>query len=147
VLLDIGSERRREPIGDKGQAIFPEIPASFRGQQVNISVDSDTYESAHPGKTARLDGTSLYLAVRKKAGRIAGRVQDGDGTPLPGVIIAVAGLSATTDSAGRFELVVPGNKMQKELPFQAVAKGYVPYRDDHVVPGANDLTVILRRHS
>jgi hypothetical protein len=37
--------------------------------------------------------------------------------------------------------------MQKELPFQAVAKGYVPYHDDHVVPGANDLTVILRRHS
>jgi len=76
VLLDLGPDRHREPIGGNGQAYFPAIPASFREQAVIVSLDSDVYEPANPGQKHKLDGASLYLPVRKKAGRVAGRVQD-----------------------------------------------------------------------
>jgi hypothetical protein len=144
VLIDIGSERRREPIGDKSQAFFPEIPASFRGQQVNILLESDSYELVHPGQRPRLDGTSLYLAVRKKAGRIAGRVQNEGGRPLRGVNITAVGLTMITNSEGIFELIIPGDRMKKEVSLQAVSEGYVPWHDNSVVTNANDLIITLR---
>ena len=144
VLVDIGSERRREPIGDKGQAFFPEIPASFRGQQVNILLESDAYELVHPSQRPRLDGTSLYLAVRKKAGRITGRVQDEGGRPLRGVKITAAGLTTITNSVGTFEIIISGDSMQKEVSLQALSEGYVPWHDNSVVTNANDLIITLR---
>ena len=79
VLLDLGGDRRRQPIGADGQAYFHEIPANFLGQEVPISVESDTYEPTKPDEKYRLSGSSLYVSVRKRAGRISGRVQDENG--------------------------------------------------------------------
>ncbi|MBL7187041.1 MAG: carboxypeptidase regulatory-like domain-containing protein [Phycisphaerae bacterium] len=143
VLIDLGLDRRREPIGDKGQAYFPAIPASFRGQEVIVLLESDTYEPANSGQKHNLDGTSLYLPVRKKSGRIYGRVQDEAGRPLLGVTVTGAGLSMQTDKNGSFELAIPPDLMQEEFSLQAVATGYAPWHGT-VVANANETVVILR---
>jgi hypothetical protein len=138
----VGTDRRRAPIGNEGQAFFPEIPASFRGQMVNLSLDAAGYEMATSKHRFRLDGTSLYLPVRKKAGRISGRVQDENGNPVSGVRIAVADLETSTDSFGRFALVIPGNRMQDEFSMQAVAVGYNQWNGS-VIPNANEVVIQL----
>ena len=143
VLLDLGTERRREPIGDKGQVFFPEIPASFRGRSVNVALDAGDYELVDP-QPRRLDGPSLYLPVRRKPGRITGRVQYEAGHPVSGASVDVAGLSTTTDSTGRFELTIPADRLQPELVLQVVAKGYEPWHVS-VVPGSNEMTATLQR--
>ena len=66
VMLELGPDARVEPIGENGQAYFPAIPASFRGQEVPAWVESETYESVDSRAKQRLDSTTLYLAVRKK---------------------------------------------------------------------------------
>jgi hypothetical protein len=144
VLLDLGGDRRREPVGEKGQAFFPEIPSNFRGQLVNISLDADGYELANLSQKQILDSTSLYLEVRKKPGHIAGRAQDEKGTPLADVNITVAGLVVTSDSFGHFDVAIPGDRLQAELSLQALAKGFVPW-NNNVVPNANEVTITLRR--
>lgn len=145
VMLDLGGDRRSEPIGAKGQAYFAEIPASFRGQMVNVSIDGvDDYEMADPKTQRRLDGTSLYLPVRKKSAHFAGNVQDEEGSPVAGANVSIAGIQTTTNSIGRFEILIPGRLVQDELKLQAVARGYVPDYEK-VVPGGNDLAVILKR--
>lgn len=146
VLLDLGPDRRRELIGDKGQAYFSAIPASFRGQAVIVSLESATYEPANPGQKHKLDGTSLYLPVRKKPGRIYGRVQDETGRPLVGVAIAitVAGLSTQTDKNGSFEFVIPPERMQEEFSFRAIATGYAPWHGI-VLANSNETVLILRK--
>ena len=144
VLLDLGGDRRRQPIGADGQAYFPEIPANFLGQEVPISVESDGYEPTKPDEKYRLSGSGLYLSVQKKAGRISGRVQDENGNPLSGVRIEVAGLSAITDSAGHFEFTIPGDRLQQELELSAVASGYSPSHLK-VVPNGGDVVMPLTR--
>ena len=107
-LLDLGADRRRQPIGAEGQAYFPAIPATFRAQEVSIGLRSDGFEVSDPDRKYRLDGVSLYLSVRKKAGRIYGRVQDDNGNPIPNAKIDLAGLPGITESLGHFELPIPG---------------------------------------
>ena len=144
VVMDLGLDRRSEPIGENGQAFFPAIPANFRGQNVHIGVESADFEPVDSSRELPLDGTSLYLAVRRKSGRISGFVQDSDGNPVIGAVVWVAGLSTTTDASGHFDFTIPGNRLKEELDLQAVAAGYAPARLK-VVPGSNEASVVLKR--
>ena len=78
VMLELGPERRGEPIGDNGQAFFPAVPANFRGQEVSAWVESEAYESVNPQVKKQLDGTSLHLVVRRKIlhYKVGGTVSD-----------------------------------------------------------------------
>jgi hypothetical protein len=107
-------------------------------------VESADFETINSSQELRLDGANLYLAVRKRSGRISGLVQDSDGSPVAGAVVGVAGLSKTTDALGRFEFTIPGNLLSDELGLQAVATGYSPTRLK-VVPGSNEIVVVLRR--
>jgi Carboxypeptidase regulatory-like domain len=142
VFLDLGPDRRREPIGDKGQAYFAGIPANFRGQDVAASVESDAFEQIAPQQKHRLDGTSLDLAVRRKSAHISGRVQDEQGNPISEAKLTVAGLSAITDAAGHFEFSIPGERLKSELDLHVAAAGFAS-KNLKVVTGANDLVVTL----
>lgn len=142
VLLDLGTYRRRAPIEHEGQAYFPEIPASFRGQTVKVWLDADGYELVDPGRRYRLNRTSFYLYVRKKPRRLIGSVQDEVGNQVAGAGIFVEDLVATTNSFGHFNLTIPADILQDELSLQVVAKGYAPWRGS-VAPGGNEVTVIL----
>jgi hypothetical protein len=144
VLLDLGGDRRREAIGEKGQAFFPEIPPSFRGQRVHVLLDAPGYELANPGQQPSLDGASLYLEVRKKPGHVAGRVQDEEGEPLSGVNIRVANSTATTDPYGHFDIALAATEPQERLSLQAVAPGYLQWNNE-VIPNANDIVITLNR--
>jgi hypothetical protein len=141
VLLLLGSDHRREPIQEKGQANFQEIPASFRGQPVNLALDADGYELAD-SRPRTLNGASLDLTVRRKPGHLAGRVQDGEGHPVAKARIEVADLSTKTDDSGRFDLVIPADHVQRGLVVQVVAAGYQPYSLRAEI-GSNDVSVNL----
>jgi SEFIR domain-containing protein/carboxypeptidase family protein len=145
VLLDLGGDRRRQPIGAEGQAYFPAIPPTFRGQEVPIGVECATFELTDPKQKCRLDGSSIYLSVQRKAGHLSGWVKDEKGNPVPGATVNIAGLSKVTDSAGYFEFAIPGHQMQGELQLEALAPGYAPVNLNSVVPGGNPLTIQLQR--
>lgn len=144
VLLDLGLDRRRQPIGAEGQAYFPAIPATFRDQEVPIGVQSEGFEVSDPKEKYRLNGSSIYLMVKKRAGHLSGRVEDDNGNPISGATIHVAGLSTTSDSVGHFEFVIPGDRLKAQLDLQASAAGYGP-KHYQVVPDGNDLVVQLKR--
>lgn len=63
---------------------------------------------------------------------------------IAGAVLSVAGTSTTSDLTGYFELTIPPNRLQRELPLQATASGFEPSHTN-VVPGSNDATVILKR--
>lgn len=144
VLLDLGGDRRRQPIGAEGQAYFPAIPPTFRGQEVPIGVESDTFEPSDPKQKCRLDGSSIYLSVQKKSGHLSGRVQADNSNPIPGATIHVAGLSTTTDSTGHFKVEIPGDQLRPEMDLDASSSGYL---SSHlkVVPNGNPVVIPLTR--
>ena len=144
IMLDVGGERKKRPIGNDGEVVFSEIPANFRGQEVTIALDVDGYELVDARQKAHLTENSVYVEVRKKPGRIRGYVHDEDGKPLAAVSIVVAGLTASTNQDGYFDLVIPGDQLQPSLTLKAAASGFEPWSDT-VVPNSNDVTITLHR--
>jgi hypothetical protein len=143
VLLDLGGDRRRAPIGDQGQAFFPEIPASFRGQKVNVALDASAFERVDRARR-ELDGSSLYLQVQRKPAHIAGHVLDESGAPIAGAAIGVARASAKSGKDGRFDLVIPSGDVQDELLLRIDAGGYRPWTQA-IVPNGGAITAVLQR--
>jgi hypothetical protein len=142
VFVDLDGDRQSRSIGENGEAYFPAIPDRFRGQEVPIWVDATGFESTTANQKERVDGASLYLAVRKKSGHVSGRVQDQDGNPISGAELNVAGVLTHSDASGHFELIIPGDKLAQEMDLQAVAHGYKT-QTYKVVPNANELTITL----
>jgi hypothetical protein len=143
VLLDLGGDRRSAPIGDKGQAFFPEVPANFRGRKVNIALDASGYEPAD-NSGLKLDGTSLYLEVRRKLSHIAGSVLDETGKPIEGASVSVAGISTMSVDQGRFDIVVPSDRVLDEMILRVSAGGYQPW-SQMVMPNGAPVTAVLRQ--
>jgi hypothetical protein len=144
--IDTGGLPRKAAIGNDGEAVFTEIPANFRGQEVNVSVDADGYELADSNQKVRLNASSVYVQVKRKAGRLTGRVRDDLSRPLGGVNVTVAGLATTTDATGYFQLVIPGEQRQPEMTLQAAAPGYNS-ATERVVPNSNEMAITLHRQN
>jgi hypothetical protein len=102
LLLDLGGDRRREAIGDKGQAYFPGIPALFRGQTVGVALEAEGFELAKPDSAIKIEADSAYLAVRPKSAPLTGYVRASNGQPILGVTVSIAGVNTLTDANGYF---------------------------------------------
>jgi len=143
VLLDLGGDRRSAPIGGKGQAFFPEIPANFRGQKVNVALDAPGYERSDNSRL-ELDETSLYLKVTRKPSNIVGNVIDETGTPIVGATVSVAGISTRSVGQGRFELMLSSDRVVEGMVLHASAEGYRP-GSWSVTPDGRPVTAVLHR--
>jgi hypothetical protein len=144
VLLDLGGDRRRERIGDMGQALFTEIPANFREQKVNVALDSSDYERPD-NRPLELEGTSLYLEVRRKPLHITGNVVDDETkAPLVGATVSVAGISTKTLEQGRFDLALPSDHVGDHMVMSVSADGYRTW-SGAVTPGSSPFGVALLR--
>ena len=144
VLIDTGRLRRTAIIDGNGQAIFTEIPANFRGQEVTVGLDADGYESVNPNQKVNLNGQPIYLEIRRKAGRIAGYVEDEGGRPISRARIFLGPIGMLTDDSGRFAFDIPGDQLQPSMILRVLASGYAPWSDS-VVPNSNDVTVTLQK--
>jgi hypothetical protein len=144
ILLDIGGERKKRPIGNDGEVVFSEIPANFRGQEVAVTLDADGYDLYDSHQKAHLTESSVYVEVHKKPGSVRGYVHDDEGKPLQDVSIALAGLTAQSNQNGYFEIDIPGKLLQNGLTLTAVAADFKPWTET-VVPNSNDVMITLHR--
>src|SRR6185437_5459403 len=54
LLLDLGADRRREAIGDKGEVRFVGIPTDQRGRIVPVTLEAEGYELVDPKTELKL---------------------------------------------------------------------------------------------
>ena len=144
VVLDLGPDRRRERIGEKGQATFPGIPSNFRGKQVNVGVDAPGFSTNGSDQTLKLDGEAVYLEVQRRPGRVSGRVCDEDGVPVPNANISLVDLTTTTNSNGYFELELSPDKLSSSRRLSAVAPHFATWTND-IELDSNEVAITLRR--
>lgn len=143
VLLDLGGDRRREPIGDRGQAVFSEIPASFRGREVNILLDAAKYERTD-NSPVPLDVTSIYLKVRRKPSHITGNVTDTKGRPVPGATVSLVGIAKNSGPQGQFDFTLAHDQIEDPMVLRVVADGYQAWSQE-VLPNGGPVTVVMER--
>ena len=145
VLLDLDGDRRREPIGDRGQAYFTGIPSTFRGQAVAVLIDVNGYELVNPRAKITLDSNSVYVAVRPKAIVLTGYVTTPEGQPIIGATVNCATYSAKTGMSGFFRIAIPSAAVVREsMSLHVHAHGYAPWHG-LIIPGGHEISVQLRR--
>jgi hypothetical protein len=146
VVMELGGKVERQQIGADGTADFKDIAPSHRGEVVPLWFESNQFESVHPQQKYALKGDAVQLEVRKKMGKISGRVQDadGDGAPVPNAKLYLDGLSGTTDSGGHFELVIPGDRLKPQMEIEIAADGYELARYP-VVPNSEHVVLQLKK--
>jgi hypothetical protein len=146
VVMELGGKVQRQQIGPDGTVDFKDIAPSHRGEAVPVWFESNQFESVYPEQKYALKGDAIQLEVRKKLGKISGRVQDadGDGAPIPNAKLYLDGLSGTTDSGGHFELVIPGDRLRPQMEIEIAANGYelARYR---VVPNSEHVVLHLKK--
>lgn len=142
VLLDLGPDRRRAPISEKGEAYFTGIPASFRGQEAPIAVEADGFEILSSNARKTLAPRGVYIEVRKRAAAFRGRVQDPDGHPIEGALVTLCQLEVPSNAKGDFELTCPGDLLSDTNLITVTKPGFAVWRDQ-AVPGSNDLVAQL----
>jgi hypothetical protein len=145
VWMTLGSDRRNEKIGDKGQADFKNIPSTFRGQQVPISVEADGLEPAKVDTTYRLDSSSISVVLRRQAARVSGRVQDSDGNPVAAASVLAEGLQTNVDASGHFGLTLPLNASRGSVDVEVSAPGFEIWRGK-LKPNGGDAAIMLNRN-
>jgi len=146
VVMELGGKVQRQEIGPDGTVDFKDIAPSHRGEAVPLWFESNQFESVHPEQRYALKADAIQLEVRKKTGKISGRVQeaDGDGAPVPNAKVYLGGLSGTTDSGGHFELVIPGDRLRPQMEIEIAANGYELARYP-VVPNSEHLVLQLKK--
>lgn len=142
VVLDLGPDRRREPVGDRGQAHFSGIPATFRGQAVPVWLDAEGFTTPDPDPK-RIEAGGLYLPVRREPVVVRGRVQDEAGQPIAGATLRLGELTSTSRTDGSFMIEIPGSLTGEDLGLAATAAGYAAWHEQ-VEPRSNDIVVVLR---
>jgi len=145
LLLDLGADRRREAIGDKGEVRFVGIPADQRGNRVPVILEAEGFELAQADAHVTLNSEVAYLKVRAKPLRLVGVVfDDAFGQPLAGARLSLANRTAITDADGRFDFSLPGDLPEHDRTLTITAAGYAAWRGQ-VTPGGNPLVVQLSR--
>jgi hypothetical protein len=144
LLLDLGADRRRETIGDKGEVRFVGIPTDQRGKSVPVSLDAEGYELAEPKAQVKLSTDTAYLAVRPASVQLSGRVQDESGKAVPNAHLRLSSYTAQSAEDGWFSFKVPSNLPETERTLYVTAPGFEPTRLQ-ATPGANQLTVKLSK--
>lgn len=144
LLLDLGADRRRETIGDKGEVRFVGIPTDQRGRTVPVALDAEGYELVDPKAQMKLSTETAYLAVRPASVVLSGRVQDENGKAVSNARLQLSSYTTQSNEDGWFSFKVPSDLPQTERILYVTAPGFEP---SHVqaTPGGNQITVKLSK--
>ncbi|MDO8262099.1 MAG: carboxypeptidase-like regulatory domain-containing protein [Gallionella sp.] len=144
LLLDLGADRRRETIGDKGEVRFVGIPADQRGKTVTVTLDADGYELVEHIAQVKLSAESVYLAARAAPVHLSGLVQDANGKAVAGAQLRLASYTTQTLKDGWFNFDVPSDLPETERTLLITAPGFASWQGQ-VTPGSNQLSVVLNK--
>jgi hypothetical protein len=144
LLLDLGADRRRETIGDKGEVRFVGIPTDQRGRTVPVALDAEGYELVDPKSQVKFSAETAYLAVRPASVQLSGRVQDEKGRAVPAAKLRLSSHTAQSAEDGWFSFKVPSDLPVTERTLHVTAPGF---ESSHLqtTPGSNPLTVVLQK--
>ncbi|MBU2946600.1 patatin-like phospholipase family protein [Zobellia uliginosa] len=150
VVIDFGNTREEEPINEKGEATFKEIPAKFMGENVLLSV-------THPQPYLPIKRDSSYILERNKSiylevelkglDKIFGRVIDyHTEQPLENVVVSVRDTKTVTNEIGWFELKIPSVSQDKFVKVSFIKSGYMFITQDSIAPHTKkEIGVSLKR--
>ncbi|MFM9950137.1 MAG: carboxypeptidase regulatory-like domain-containing protein [Saprospiraceae bacterium] len=133
IIVDFGNDRRDPIIGENGRTNLGEIPKRFLGKKIPIVLQAEGYEKTNPAEQYTLTGEPIYITVQRdnSLGLIRGIVKNRTGDQfIAGALVMIdQDTTTTTDSLGRFRLLMPPNKHKDTYLLTVTKDGYQPGED------------------
>lgn len=130
LILDLGPERRRAPIGMKGEVNFENIPAEYRDKKISVGLSGlNEIELVKADSLYDLKYLTLYIPIQYKTNNliIGGTVTDEQGIKvLKGVTVSVNNQVVNTDTNGMYQLKIPLDQKSEDYLITFRAAGYEP---------------------
>lgn len=145
ITLDLNNNRLTQSIDKQGKVTFVDISLDFKGTSLPFYVDIKGYEAVHPDSFYILDGSSVYIEIKRdqSLATLAGTVRDGAGNFLSGVTLRIQNITVTTDNFGYFQFEIPRDQQQEKQTLYVIKDGYYP-KDVFVYPGTGiEINLIL----
>jgi len=141
--LDLGADRREEPIGPKGEVRFVGIPADQLGRTVSVGlVAVDDFELAQPQTGIKLDAEAVYVPVQSRQLVLRGWVMDAQNRAVAGAQWRLGVWSGRSADDGSFSVALPANLLESDRLLVVQAAGWGVWRGI-VVPGGGPVTAQL----
>lgn len=148
IIVDFGNDRRAPLIGENGRTNLGEIPEKFRGEKIPIVLQADGYEPADASRHYIMDGKPVYFLIRRdnSLGRIQGIVKDRSGEKfIAGALVMIdQDSTTTTDSLGRFHLLMPPDKHKDTYTLTVKKDGY-KVKNEYYKPKSGSIEIRLER--
>ncbi|MCA0237934.1 MAG: carboxypeptidase-like regulatory domain-containing protein [Bacteroidetes bacterium] len=148
VIVRFDNDLRDPVIGENGRTNLGEIPAKFRGEEIDIVLLAVGYEVLHPGQKYTMNGKAVYLQVQRdqSLGLIQGIVKDRSGDQfLKGALVMIDQDTTTlTDHLGRFRLVLPPDK-QRETYALTIRKEGFKVKSEYYKPKSGAIEIRLEK--
>lgn len=141
ITLQYGDKTETQEV--EHEAVFKSIPANFRGQPIAVHFEAQGFVKIDTAFT--LSGTHLLLPIRRDSSlaKIFGTVKDDTGNPVADVQISVQDLTARSDAAGRFTLLIPFDRQRKEQRIRAFKPSYKLWDYSSPVIANEEIDIIL----
>lgn len=129
LVLRLANDRREEYIDIEGSVSFKQLPAQAQGDSVPVELNAPGWQFSN-GKSntlVALIGLGQTLIIQRDSALyccIAGVVRDPGNKPLSGVTLDILGVLDTSDTQGRFELVIPVAKQAESYTLTATHPRY-----------------------
>ena len=153
VTLIYGDAIIPRTINDVGEIVFKQIPGSFfePGAEVEIlfsDPEKDPYRAKFQDSLYQLKhGEKIHLtAILEGMDKVNGFVVDFiSEKPIENAIIRAAGVEATSNAFGEFELEFPKEKQQKFITVKAYKDGYKVYTQENIPTSTQEAMTIMMR--
>lgn len=135
IVFDLNGDRRVRKIGQYGRTNFDQIPGTFHGKEIPITVEALGFESVYPDSSYLLNGEAIYFAVKKNVDfrKISGEVKDKNSkAPIAKVKVKINDFEViVTDKQGEFDFLVPENKEAESYQLTFSKEGYSEFIVDY----------------
>lgn len=146
IIVDFGNDRRDPVIGENGRTNLGEIPTRFLGKKIPIVLQAEGYEKANSAEQYTLTGEPIYITVRRdnSLGLIRGIVKNRAGDQFIGgaLVMIDQDTTTTTDSLGRFRLMMPADK-HKDIYLLTVTKAGYQLGEEYYKPKSTPAEIRL----
>ena len=130
LIIEIGDENKESLIKEDGSAIFTNVPASFKGKYVRVSLKNTENIPYYLKDTLVLINknriTDIQVSI-KGIDKLVGMVVDEKQNYVTNAKVMIAGQEIFTDENGNFCAIIPLSKQKHYQELRISKEGFEPY--------------------
>ncbi len=150
LTLRLKNDKRSENLDADGSTSFKQLPASAANDTVSVELEAPGWQFANGKTSTRLPliGNNRTLTIQRDSSLyccISGSVRDDQNRFLSGVRLSIGDQFVTSDSNGRFALVIPVFRQAEQYDLTATQRDYRTWEATVYPATRQEVKIVLQK--